>query len=283
MSLVGSLTVTQLSDILRRVSTLHLRRQASSGASEEVTRLLQGHLTDGTYKVDERLPSEPVLAATYSISRPTLREILTGLERAGLVRRVHGVGTFVTRPADRVASTLDLDFGITEAVVAANADLDLEVHDVREKPLPDWMATNLELDQRAPALFIERIVRVNGKIAAHVVDAIPSDIVANAQAPTYSQGSVYRYLEDVCGVHLIGGTAEILPVSATPRLVKFLQCPRSTPLLRLEQTERSVEGRPVLFSQEHYLPGIITLTVQRRRRQRPVDADDALISDRRPQ
>jgi len=36
----------------------------------------------------------------------------------------------------------------------------------------------------------------------------------------------------------------------------------------LEQTERSAAGLPVLLSQEHYAPGVFSLTVQRLRRDR---------------
>ena len=48
-------------------------------------------------------------------------------------------------------------------------------------------------------------------------------------------------------------------------MARQLNCSRNVPLIRLEQTEYERSGRAVLFSQEHYVPGIFTLTVRRER------------------
>ena len=63
-------------------------------------------LTDlaASYRPGDRLPSEPELASAYGVSRPTIREVLRSLEGDGLVRRVHGVGTFVTQVRPAVSS-----------------------------------------------------------------------------------------------------------------------------------------------------------------------------------
>jgi GntR family transcriptional regulator len=49
------------------------------------------------YRPGDQLPSEPELAAAYSVSRATVREALQSLENEGIVRRVHGSGTFVNQ------------------------------------------------------------------------------------------------------------------------------------------------------------------------------------------
>jgi GntR family transcriptional regulator len=225
-------------------------------------------LTNGTYAPNEKLPSEPEFAKRYAISRPTLREILSSLERDGLIRRVHGVGTFVTPKRTRVQSALDLDIGVTEAVTAARANLQVEVVEARVGPVRTWIATQLELPTDAEAFRIERIIRVDGAPAAHGFDVIPLSIMETAGNPAYDGGSVYQFLESRCNVHLVGGVAEISPVSASARMAKMLDCPRNSPLLRLEQTERSTGDLPVLLSQEHYAPGVFSLTVHRLRRDR---------------
>src|SRR5215213_6273176 len=79
------------------------------------------------YQPGDRLAAEPELATAYGVSRPTMREVLRTLESDGLVQRVHGVGTFVTRTETAVTSRFDLDLGVTEAVVAANRKLDIQI------------------------------------------------------------------------------------------------------------------------------------------------------------
>lgn len=244
------------------------RREQRLLLSEEVRVQLKRELSDGTFPIGERLPSEPELAESYAISRPTLREILSGLERDGYVRRVHGVGTFAVKPDRRVSNALDLDIGVTEAITAANAPLDVEIIKVAEAPPSAWIARQLELEAGASALSVERVIRVDGVSATHGVDVIPSSIIEAAGSPAYDGGSTYRYLEGPCGVHLIGGMADIVAVQATPVLARLLGCTRNSPLLRLDQTGRSADGRPVIFSREHYVPGVISLTVHRLRRGR---------------
>src|SRR5882757_5144214 len=84
--------------------------------SEEVRQQLAEELSNGTYAPNEKLPSEPEFAKRYGISRPTLREILSGLERDGLIRRVHGVGTFVTPKRTRVPTVLGPATGLPAAL-----------------------------------------------------------------------------------------------------------------------------------------------------------------------
>jgi DNA-binding transcriptional regulator YhcF (GntR family) len=138
------------------------RRQQRQLLSEEVRQQLAQELTNGTYAPNEKLPSEPEFAKRYGISRPTLREILSGLERDGLIRRVHGVGTFVTLKQTRVHSVLDLDIGVTEAVTAAGANLNVEVVESRVGPIREWISTALELPKDTEAFRVERVISVEG-------------------------------------------------------------------------------------------------------------------------
>jgi len=89
------------------------RLRSASVQDELRQRIDQGKLPAGA-----RLPSEPDLAAELGVSRATLREALRALEDEGLLRRRQGSGTYVAdRP--RVANSLDVNFGVTEAIRAA--------------------------------------------------------------------------------------------------------------------------------------------------------------------
>ena len=160
-----------------------IRREQRQLLSAEVRQQLADEITNGTYAPNEKLPSEPEFAKRYGISRPTLREILSGLERDGLIRRVHGVGTFVTPKRTRVHSVLDLDIGVTEAVTAAKANLNVEVMEAKVGPIRAWITAALELPEDTEALRVERIIRVDGVPATHGFDVIPLNILEAARIP----------------------------------------------------------------------------------------------------
>ena len=213
-----------------------------------------------SYRPGDRLPSEPDLATAYGVSRPTIREVLRSLEGDGLVRRVHGVGTFVTQVRPTVSSRFELDLGVTEAVAAANQRLGVQLLRATIQPAPPAIAERLELERDTNILWVERVIRVNDVPAAHAIDAIPQSVVRDA---TFDGGSVYRFLEDVCGIGLVGGLADVTAVPADRSLAHLLAVDEGAALLRIDQVERSTADRPVLSSTEHYVPTVLNLSVRR--------------------
>lgn len=61
---------------------------------EAINAILDG-VIDGTFGVGEALPPEAELAALLEVSRPTMREAVRSLSDRGVLRVVHGRGTFV--------------------------------------------------------------------------------------------------------------------------------------------------------------------------------------------
>jgi len=219
------------------------------------------------YRAGDRLPAEPALAAAYGVSRATMREALQSLADAGLVQRVHGVGTFVTKVSSKVESALDIDLGVTEAVRAANQRLGVQVLRAEEMPAPAEVAEALGLPPAGRVLWIERAILANDVPAVAAVDAIPVSVTARARVP-YESGSVYRFLEMDCGVTLAGGSASITAVRAARRVSRVLRIAEGEPVLRIAQVEHASDDTAVLYSEEHYVPNLFELTIRRTRRGR---------------
>src|SRR3954466_2983262 len=72
-----------------------LRRASGEPLYAQLARDLAARVRRGTLPPGARLPPEPALAQAYGANPLTVREALTSLTRQGLVRRVHGVGSFV--------------------------------------------------------------------------------------------------------------------------------------------------------------------------------------------
>lgn len=219
------------------------------------------------YRPGDRLPAEPELAAAYGISRATLREALQALENDGFVRRIHGVGTFVSHVTPKVTSALEIDLGVTEAVAAANRRLGVQVRRVEVVAAPREVAERLGLSPAGRVLWIERTILADDAVAVAAVDAIPAAIADRASKP-YEDGSVYRFLEHDCRLMLAGGAASISAVTADRRLARVLGVAEGEPLLRMVQVERTIDQTAVLYSEEHYVPALFEITVRRSRAER---------------
>jgi GntR family transcriptional regulator, hexuronate regulon transcriptional repressor len=85
----------------------------------QVADSIMASIKSGDYKPGSRLPSERDLAASFKVSRPTIREAMIALEILGLVESRHGSGIYITEhpPAAGVGAD-DLDIGAFELTEA---------------------------------------------------------------------------------------------------------------------------------------------------------------------
>ena len=84
----------------------------------QVADSIMSAIKSGDFKPGGRLPSERDLAASFKVSRPTIREAMIALEIRGLVESRHGSGIYITEhpPAQIGADDLDIGaFELTEA------------------------------------------------------------------------------------------------------------------------------------------------------------------------
>jgi len=64
--------------------------------------VLLERIRTGEYELGSRIPSEPELARTFGIGRPTVRQATDRLIRKRCLERRRGSGTFVTEPPEQV-------------------------------------------------------------------------------------------------------------------------------------------------------------------------------------
>ncbi|NUW45771.1 GntR family transcriptional regulator [Nonomuraea rhodomycinica] len=67
---------------------------------------IAGKIERGELKLGQRLPSELDLAEQYGVARMTVRRAMKELRERGLIRSVHGKGTYVQQP-DPPAENVD--------------------------------------------------------------------------------------------------------------------------------------------------------------------------------
>lgn len=119
-----------------------------------------------------RLPGEVALAHQYQVSRTTVREALRMLEREGIVRSRHGVGTFISPTARSLLYTFDVLIGLSDILRASGGNPDTRLIRMREIPLTEKMSQ--ELRWRGEAVIrMERIRVLNDVPVAYSIDLAP--------------------------------------------------------------------------------------------------------------
>lgn len=161
--------------------------------AEGLAEQLINEVLDGSYPVDSGLPSETELATQVGVSRLTVREAVKILAAKGVVRVVHGRGTFVNPPPlwsaldpvlflARSASDTD-NFALPRKLLEARRLVEVSVAELAAQRRTDTDLANISasLDEmRSAAMNSDVAAFVSADIAFHqyIVDAADNSIIA---------------------------------------------------------------------------------------------------------
>jgi GntR family transcriptional regulator len=144
---------------------------------EDLTeRIRSGRLARG-----DRLPGENQLAATYQVSRGTVRSALSELQRRNLIATETGVGSFVT--FDGVA--LDQGVGWARALADAGSDVAVELLGIERGGAAELV------ERHGPVVTIRRLRRTAAGPVSLETSAVPAtDALADLPERGLVDGSI---------------------------------------------------------------------------------------------
>ncbi len=121
----------------------------------QLRELLRQRILDGVYQSHQQLPSELELVARFAVSRITVRQALNDLQREGLIFRIHGKGTFVSKP--RAVQSLTRLQGLGEALSTAGFEIRSRVLGHRMVRADAQVAAKLGVAERDEVMQIRRV------------------------------------------------------------------------------------------------------------------------------
>ena len=222
-----------------------------------------------TYRPGEQLPSEADLAAQLGISRPTLREALRNLEQGGFIIRKHGVGTFVAPDYEhRLESGLERLESILELATRQGLTVSCTALQVEEETASAELAEKLAVPPGTPLTSIRRTIQVGGVPVAYMVDLVLSTVLSVSDVDDGFNGSVLDLLRRLSpqkpGLNLSQAVAEIIALDADTFLTEKLEVQLGQAVLLMEEIVFDLEGRPVEFSRNYFVPEFFQFRVVRR-------------------
>jgi GntR family transcriptional regulator len=245
--------------------SLHPLKANRLSLSAQAQQYLLDLIKAGTYQPGEQFPSESDLAVQLGISRPTLREALLNLEQEGIIIRRHGVGTFVAPGyGHRLEGGLERLESILELAARQGLQVRCEALNMKQVLADEELATRLEIAPDTQVTSVRRTIMVDGRPVAYMLDLVPASVLSPADVDQSFNGSVLDLLKQKQELHIAQATADIIALNADASLAKKLKVEIGQAVLLLEELLYDIEGMPVEFSQNYFIPEYFRFRVVRR-------------------
>ncbi|RME08797.1 MAG: GntR family transcriptional regulator [Anaerolineae bacterium] len=210
----------------------------------------------------ERLPSEPKLARQLGVSRATLREAMRVFETRGLIWRRQGSGTFVSKDMPVLESGLEVLESID--TLARRKGMDIAISNLAVVPMHNSdYAQKLDVPSETLLTYVERIVHIDEKPVAWLIDILPAEVLAPDDLPENFRGSVLDYLL-TRGAAAQQSRTEVTAIGAPADIAKKLHIQRGDVLLAFEAWLYSNENHILAYSRSYFLPGHFKFHIVRR-------------------
>lgn len=212
----------------------------------QIRESLRGAIEDGYLEAGLMLPPERELALTYGVNRLTLRQAVGELVHEGLLRREHGVGTFVARP--KVVLRMDLASGFSELVREAGHTRSSRLISLRVVPARVHVADQLDVEEGVEVWRLQRL-----RLADDEPFMIETVYLAHDRFPDLDEADLvrdglYRTLRERFGCDLADTEDTLEPVFLDAYERELLDTDDKTLGLLVEATTRDTHGEVVEFS-----------------------------------
>ncbi|MEO7578009.1 MAG: GntR family transcriptional regulator [Massilia sp.] len=240
------------------VVDLHGKSQSGSAAPRvgvqplyvQIKERLRGQILDGSYQPHQQLPSEAEMIAALGVSRITVRQALSDLENEGLIFRVHGKGSFVSKP--KAFQDLGRLEGFGEAMRSKGYETFSRVLGMRNLTPPPHVRERLGLGKRAHVTELRRLRFLNREPISLDVSYLPLALGQKLARHDLATRDVFAILENDLGLQLGHADLQIGAALADAALAAHLQVPEGSSVLCIERTTHSADGVPIDYENLFY-------------------------------
>lgn len=206
---------------------------------------LRTRILDGTYAPNSQMPSEYALCAMFGVSRITVRQALGDLRNEGLVFRLHGKGTFVSKPkAFQNVTSLQ---GFAQAMSSMGHEIVNTLLAFRIVEANRYIAQKLDLPEGARVAEIHRVRLLDREPISLELTWVPEPLGKRLASADLVTRDIFLIIENDCGVPLGHADVSIDAMLANDEIAHALHVQEGSPVLRIERTTHDAQGTPIDF------------------------------------
>jgi GntR family transcriptional regulator len=185
-----------------------------------------------TLRPGDRLPSEPQIVETFKVSRATVRQAIAELERAGLLERRRGFGTFVVDRRN-MSWQVQSEHGWHEDMIRRGHRVSTRILHQGLDRAPGWVVEALRLGGDR-TIRIDRVRSIDDAVVLFIRNYLHPELCAAALDADLTDSSLYAWLEQRYGLRVKTGTRTVRATAAHAKEAKILGVRPGAPLLHVE-------------------------------------------------
>jgi GntR family transcriptional regulator len=211
----------------------------------QVRDALRTQIMDGALGSHEKMPSEQQMTVMFGVSRITIRQALKELENEGLIFRVHGKGTFVSKPKAFQDLTTLQSFG--EAMHPQGYETYSKLIAIKEIEADPQVTLRLKLSSNETIVEIKRIRYLNREPMSYETSYFPIAIGRKLSREDLSTQDILVILENTYRIDV--GHADLVLGAhlADENQARLLNVECGSPMLHIERLTTAADGSPLMY------------------------------------
>ena len=219
----------------------------------EIADDLREKITKGEYASGKQLPSEIELSLELGVSRGTLREALSVLEKEKIIYRIHGVGSFVQGAPIKVIEGIEkLEFDSSKAQTLyslSNLILKLELIEATEK-----ISRKLNIPEGSACYKVEIQVASDNIPIVYYYEIFPVWLFKNASqiATRKTFANSIEFMKKNSGEVLGQFVSSLKAVLPKARVMEVLSIDQSMPVIYIDGVLYNSGDKPLMYCKQYY-------------------------------
>lgn len=168
-----------------------LNRTSSKPLHQQFKEVLISRIDSKEYELGQRLPSEREFSEEFKISRITVRGALKDLEQHGVIKRIPGLGTVLTK-----RTVLNPLVSFTQHLQAIDLTPSNEILDQGIRAVTSRLAKILQIERSAKIFFLDRLRLANGEPYVWQTAYLPEKLCPNLLTHDFRHVSLYQVLQE---------------------------------------------------------------------------------------
>ncbi|KNF09680.1 GntR family transcriptional regulator [Gottschalkia purinilytica] len=241
--------------------TQRIKRVNKTTAVQKALENLREYIKD---TVSEVLPNEDELSRYLGVSRLTVREATTVLEREGVVSRVQGKGTLINSFVTKLENRIDCGSDIEGCLRQNGYDVRFEVDELEFRKATKVEESKLGLNPEDSILVVKKILYANEMAAAVYIDRVPEKLLKTKKFTAEDlRPCIFPTIESLCQKSITHDVVQLYPHGADEDLARIFNIEINTPILRFDVLEYTSDSITLMYNTEFYTDKFIKFTLCR--------------------